>query len=87
MREITYTCGKEKGAIYWVSAEQFKEIEGQRFNMSEMEATQIEQIENLSITAKILLSAVAGATIQHMIDNGIKTEEIFSNGSFTIKLG
>ncbi len=50
-----------------------------------MEATQIEKLENLSVTAKILLSAVAGAIIQHLIDNGIETELIFNSGSFLVK--
>ena len=50
-----------------------------------MEASQIEKLENLSITARILLSAVAGALIQHLIDKGVDSEVIFSSGNFTVK--
>jgi hypothetical protein len=84
MTEISYTVGKENGTIHWAAAEQFDEIKGKVFKLDEMEATQIEKLENLSITAKILLSAVAGAIIQHLIDKKVATELIFS-GSFTVE--
>lgn len=85
MTEITYTTSKENGIIHWAASEKFKELENKRFNLGEMEAAQIEKLENLSITAKILLSAVAGAIIQHLIDKGIKIEEISHTGSFIVK--
>ncbi len=85
MTKITYTFGEEFGTIYWAAAEQFKELKGKTFRLGEMEATQIEKLNNLSITAKILLSAVAGAVIQHLIDNNVKTELIFNKGSFVIE--
>lgn len=50
-----------------------------------MEAVEIAKNTDLSITAKILLSAVAGAIIQRLIDQGVPTEEIFGQGKFTIK--
>ena len=84
MTEITYTAGNESGTIFWAVAEQFQELEGKTFNLHEMEATQIEKLENLSVTAKILLSAVAGAIIQHLIDKGVPTEQIFSAGTFIV---
>lgn len=85
MTEIKFTTKKGNGTIHWAAAEQFNELVGKRFNIGEMEATQIEKLENLSATAKILLSAVAGAIIQHLIDSGIETESIFSTGYFTMK--
>ena len=42
-------------------------------------------INNISETAKILLSAVAGAVIQHLIDNNCQINSIFENGYFIIK--
>lgn len=86
MTEILYTAGKESGSIHWTVAEKFSELEGKRFSLNKMEATQIEEMKDLSITAKILLSAVAGAVIQHLIDKGTATGEIFTRGSFIIKL-
>lgn len=84
MTEISYTVGTENGVIHWAAAEQFDELTGRTFYLNQMEATQIEKMEDLSITAKILLSAVAGAVIQHLIDKGIEAEQIFSKGSFIV---
>lgn len=85
MTEITFTTDKGSGTIHWVASEQFKELEGKKFNLSEMEAAQIEKLQTLSNTAKILLSAVAGAVIQHLIDIGVESEIIFKSGSFIIE--
>lgn len=85
MTEIIYSVGKERGSIFWAVAEHFKELEGKTFHLSEMEAVKIEDLKNLSTTAKILLSAVAGAVIQHLIDEGFKPQVVFTNGSFTVK--
>jgi predicted metalloenzyme YecM len=84
MTTITYTIGNKKGTISWAAAEQFNELENTIFSLAEMEATQIEKRANLSTTAKILLSAVAGAIIQHLIDQGYATNLIFSQGSFVV---
>jgi len=84
MTEITYSTENESGKIYWVASEQFKELIGTRYNLSDMEASQIEQLSDLSITARILLSAVAGALIQHLIDKGMDSKEIFSSGYFRV---
>lgn len=53
--------------------------------LNKMAADQIVMINNLSETAKILLSAVAGAVIQHLIDNNCHINSIFENGYFIIK--
>lgn len=84
MTEISYTTVENSGTIMWAASEDFREIAGKKFNLGEMEAIQIEKLEDLSVTAKILLSAVAGAIIQHLIDHGVETELIFA-GSFIVK--
>lgn len=85
MTKITYTVGEQNGAIYWMATEHFKKLENKIFSLEQMEAEQIEKLKSLSLTAKILLSAVAGAIIQHLIDKGVETELIFSKGTFVIK--
>lgn len=85
MKEIIYTVNNESGSIFWAASENFKELEGISFNLQAMEAVRIEKLDNISTTAKILLSAVAGAIIQHLIDKGMDAKEIFSSGSFTVK--
>jgi len=69
--------------IEWGLSEHFEELKGKSFNINEMTAEQIEQNNDLSITAKILLSAIAGAVIQHLIDKGILFDKI-SNGRFFV---
>lgn len=82
MTKIIYSVGKREGSIHWVAAEHFKELENQKFYLENMEAVQLERLEGFSITAKILLSAVAGAVIQHLIDADIDTDQIFDSKSF-----
>ena len=53
--------------------------------INKMAADQIVMINDLSETAKILLSAVAGAVIQHLIDNNCHIDNIFENGYFIVK--
>lgn len=53
--------------------------------LDKMAADQIVMINNLSETAKILLSAVAGAAIQYLMDKNCKIDSIFENGYFIIK--
>lgn len=53
--------------------------------LNKMAAYQIEKLNNLSETAKILLSAVAGAVIQYLIDNNYKINNIFKTGYFIVK--
>ena len=71
--------------IEWALSEHFNELKGKKFMLNEVAADQIVMINNLSETAKILLSAVAGAVIQHLIDNNCDIDSIFENGYFIIK--
>lgn len=71
--------------IEWGLSEYFGELKGKKFKLNKMAAEQIEMINNLSDTAKILLSAVAGAVIQHLIDNNCQINNIFENGYFILK--
>lgn len=71
--------------IEWAISEHFDELKGRKFMMNEVAADQIVEINNLSETAKILLSAVAGAAIQHVIDVNCDMNSIFDNGYFIIK--
>jgi hypothetical protein len=70
--------------IEWAISEHFNELKGMKFNMNEVAADQIVTINNLSEVAKILLSAVAGAVIQHLIDINLPIDKIF-NGYFIVK--
>lgn len=84
MTKIEYIVENEKGFILWAVSEHFAELVNKTYNISDMEAIKIEKIDNLSLTAKILLSAVAGAIIQHLIDKNIDINKIFSFGTFRI---
>lgn len=59
------------GSINWEADEDFSEIKGLVFDLSGMTAADIERIKNicLSIRSKILLSGVAGAVWQWVIDH------------------
>ncbi len=85
MTTIQYQIGNHHGEIAWAASEYFGELTNQTYKLGEMEATDIAPLPNLSLTAKLLLSAVAGAIIQHLLDQGISAQEIFTNGTFTIK--
>ena len=71
--------------IEWALSEYFDELKGIKFMLNEVAADQIIRINGLSETSKILLSAVAGAAIQHLIDNNCKIDSIFENGYFIVK--
>jgi len=86
MTIITYHTTSASGQITWAASEHFGELAGHTYSLGEMEATAIAPLPNLSLTAKLLLSAVAGAIIQHLLDQNIPTTEIFSTGKFTIYL-
>ncbi len=85
MTKITYTVGSETASIFWGIAEEFSELRGKTFLLNEMAAAQLAELEDISLTAKILLSAVAGAVIQHLMDKNIDPELIFSSGSFVVE--
>lgn len=71
--------------IEWNLSEHFDELKGKKYMLNEMAADQIVLINNLSETAKILLSAVAGAAIQYLLDNNCQVSSIFENGYFIVK--
>ena len=82
---IEINVENKKYQIEWALSEYFGELKGKKFMLNEMAADQIEIINNLSYTAKILLSAVAGAVIQHLIDNNCQINSIFEKGYFVVK--
>ena len=71
--------------IEWAISEYFDELKGKQFMFNQMAADQIVVINDLSETAKILLSAVAGAAIQYLMDNNCSIESIFKDGYFIVK--
>lgn len=86
MTEIIYQVkGVEEGSIYWAAAEEFEELKNNIYDLGRMEAKDIYNLQELSVVAKILLSAVAGAVIQHLLDAGVSSENTFSDGKFWIK--
>ena len=82
---IEINVDNKKYQIEWNLSEHFDEIKAMKFMLNKMAADQIVRINNISETAKILLSAVAGAVIQHLIDNNCQINSIFENGYFIIK--
>jgi hypothetical protein len=85
MQIIEIKVGDKDYQIEWALSEYFDELKGMKFNLNEVEAYQIVKIDNLSETAKILLSAVAGAVIQHLIDENLPIDSIFNKGYFIVK--
>ena len=86
MSQIIEIILEEKNyQIEWALSEHFRELKGKKFMLNKMAAEQIEMINNLSNTTKILLSAIAGAIIQHLIDNNCQIENIFEKGYFIVK--
>ena len=81
---IEINVDNKKYQIEWALSEYFDELKGKKFMLNKVAADQIAVIDNLSETAKILLSAVAGAVIQHLIDNNCRVDSIFENGYFII---
>ena len=85
MQVIEIVVENNNYQIEWAISEYFDELKGLKFSLNEVAADQIIKIKYLSDTAKILLSAVAGAVIQHLIDNNCQINSIFENGYFIIK--
>lgn len=85
MTTINYHVGATTGKITWAASEYFGELANKTYSLGQMEATAIEQLPDLSFTAKLLLSAVAGALIQHLLDQGLSADVIFREGAFTIQ--
>lgn len=84
LQVIEIIVGDKNYNIEWALSEYFDELKGKTFLINEMAADQIELIDNLSVTAKILLSAVAGAVIQYLMDNNLSIDEIFNSGKFVV---
>lgn len=82
--EIMYQTRSCNGSIQWAASEDFRELLGRVIPLSVTKATDIAGRLDISITSKILLSAVAGAVIQHLIDKGISYQEIAETGKITI---
>lgn len=82
---IEIKVDNKKYQIEWALSEYFGELKGMKFMLNKMAADQIVMINNLSEIAKILLSAVAGAVIQHLIDNNCNIDSVFESGYFVIK--
>ncbi len=85
MQIIEIILGNKSYQIEWAISEHFDELKGKKFMLNEAAADQIIKIDNLSEIAKILLSAVAGAVIQYLIDNNCDIISIFNDGYFIVK--
>ena len=85
MQVIEIFVDNKNYQIEWALSEYFDELKGMKFMLNEVAADQIIKINNLSETAKILLSAVAGAVIQHLIDNNCNINSIFNTGYFIVR--
>lgn len=85
MQVIEIFVDNEKYQIEWALSEHFGELKGKKYMLNELAADQIITINDLSETAKILLSAVAGAAIQYLMDNNCQIDSIFKNGYLVIK--
>ena len=85
MQIIDIVVDNENYQIEWALSEHFDELKGMKFILNEVAADQIIKIDNLSDVAKILLSAVAGAVIQYLIDNNCPIDSIFNNGYFIVR--
>ena len=85
LQNIEIYVDNKEYQIEWNLSEHFAELKGMKFMLNEMAADQIVKINNISETAKILLSAVAGAVIQYLLDNNCPVNSIFEKGYFIIK--
>ena len=59
----------DAGSFAWSANEDFSEVFGREYKLVEMEAKDICSMSEFSIRSKILLSAVAGATWQYLLDH------------------
>ncbi len=84
LQNIEITVKNKIYKIEWAMSEHFEELKGRTFMLNEVAAEQIEMINDLSVTAKILLSAIAGAVIQHLIDKELQIDMIFNSGKLIV---
>lgn len=83
--KIHYEIPDDKsGFITWISDEEFGELLETTFHIGKMKAADIADMNGVSIEGKILLSAVAGALIQHLIDTNVDLPKAFAGGTFWI---
>lgn len=66
-------------SINWAIEEDFSELTKIRIPFNKTSAADIMEMDNISDYSKILLSAVAGAVIQHVIDCHPDTMSDFDN--------
>ena len=85
MQIIEIIVEDKKYQIEWALSEHFIELKEKKFMCNEVAADQIIKLNDLSEIEKVLLSAVAGAVIQHLIDKGCPVDSIFKSGYFIIK--
>lgn len=85
MQAIEIIVDDNKYQIEWALSEHFDELKGKKYMLNKVAADQIVMINDLSEIAKILLSAVAGAAIQHLIDNNCSIDSIINKGYLIIK--
>ena len=85
LQVIEIYVDNKKDQIEWNLSEHFDELKGKKYMLNEMAADQIVMMKDISETAKILLSAVAGAVIQYLLDNKFEVNSIFEAGYFIIK--
>ena len=85
LQVIEIYVDNKKDEIEWNLSEHFDELKGKKYMLNEMAADQIVMMKEISETAKILLSAVAGAVIQHLLDNNFEVNSIFEAGYFIIE--
>ncbi len=85
MQVIEMFIKDRKYQIEWAISEHFDELKGKKYMFNEVAADQIVKLNNLSEVAKILLSAVAGAAIQYLMDNALDVASIFDDGYFIVK--
>lgn len=78
--------GKILGYITWVTDEEFGELLETTFYIGKMKVADITELEGLSMEAKLLLSAIAGALIQHLFETNVDLTEAFRTGTFWIGL-
>lgn len=74
------------GSIPWLANECFIELVGKEFHIGKVKAVDIVEMKDLSIESMILLSAVAGALIQHLYDKHANMSNVFEYGKFSIEL-
>ena len=68
MQIIEIIVENKKYQIEWALSEHFDELRGMKFMLNNVAADQIVKINNLSETAKILLSAVADIAFNEKIN-------------------